>query len=401
MGQGLGARRSGAGTGSPAARTSGVKGQASSLLLVALVLATAPAHAQEIVFDDPAGDDTGPGTYAVPAVEGFRNGSFDLRSVRLTPEATGVRIRVTFQGAPEMVTIRPHVDSPGRPAFMPVVDLYVASHPAPGSGHRELLPGRRVKPAGEFGWDRAVVLTAVPDLMETHFARASPLLAEDTCFPRGASITGKTLDVHVPSRCLPKDLASAGFLIVVTGLGPGAGFSDLVRRTILERGPDSPDAFVREVHESVGVCNVWEDGAGTTPCSFGGCDPCEWAPFVIDAVVPPDADQAELLRAYDARLKKLAALPFVFPSGHAPDLGPPPVPDPRWPIAGVRGREMTVKTAQEADRKRFPAGTLGAIICPGEQPGGSVVVKGEAAGFVVIEKVGDDTPPCEGGVVIF
>ena len=62
---------------------------------------------------------------------------------------------------------------------------------------------------------------------------------------------------------------------------------------------------------------------------------------------------------------------------------------------------MTVRTAPEADAKRFPAGTLGAIICPGEQPGGSVVVKGEAAGFVVIEKVGDDTPPCEGGVVIF
>jgi hypothetical protein len=373
-----------------------------TVVFLVVIVAARGSHAKDVVLTDPVGDDRGPGGYAYPAVDGFRNGTFDLTSLRVSEGATGLRITATFAGAPETVTVRTRLDSPGRPVFMPVVDVYASYDAVPGHGHTEVLPGRRVAIAGGVGWDRAVVVSAVPDLLEAHYGRVVPLLAADTCFARGAVVTGKTIDVHVPRRCLPRDLDAAGFLVVVTGLGPGAGLAEVVRRLDHPREPDTPDPYVREVREGVGVCNVWEDGAGTSPCSFGGCEPCAFAPFVIDAIVPPGASQEELLKAYDADHRRLAGLPLVFAPGRGPSGPPPgpPPPEPRIPVASARGRELTVK-APEGPGPRFPAGTLGAIICPDGRPGGSVVVKGEAAGFLVLERVGEDSPPCEGAVVAF
>jgi hypothetical protein len=99
-------------------------------------------------------------------------------------------------------------------------------------------------------------------------------------------------------------------------------------------------------------------------------------------------------------------MPFTFPDGPpAAAAGgvPPQSPDPRLPVAGTRGRELTVRVegAPEAVAARYPAGALGAIICPGERPGGTVVVKGHAAGFLVLERVADESPVCEGATVVF
>jgi len=378
-----------------------------ALLALLLCLPAPAARAAEVVLEDPAGDDNGPGTYAYPAVEGFRPGSFDVRRVRIRESPGGADLEVSFQAPPDVVASRMRQDSPSRPIFMPVVDVYMAVNPAAGSGHRALLPGRRVEAAGAFGWDRAIVVTAVPDLLEAHYGRVAPALAADACFPRGAAVAGKTVRVHVPRRCLPSELRKAGFLVVVTGLGPGAGLQAMVKSSLRPPGRDATDPWVREVAPSVGVCNVWEDGSGTSACSFGGCDPCDWAPFVLDAIVPPGgASQRDLLRAYGAGARSLAALPFTFPGGPpavAAAGASPPVQDPRLPVAGTRGPELTVRVegAPEAVAARYPAGALGAIICPGERPGGTVVVKGHAAGFLVLERVADESPMCDGASVVF
>lgn len=367
------------------------------LLAIFLCYPIGSLSADEVVFLDPIADDHGPGTYVYPAVEGFRKGTFDITSVTIAESGSRLSITVTLATSPEIVTIRPRLGSPGRQVFMPVIDIYASFDSTPGHGHKEVLPGRRVTIAGEVGWDRAVVISAVPDLLETHYSRVVPMLAADTCFARGARVVGRNITVHVPRRCLPKDLGSAGFLIIVTGLGPGAGFADLVRRLDKGRAPDTPDPYVREVREGVGVCNVWEDGAGTSPCTFGGCDPCDYAPFVMDAIVPDGMNQEELLRAYDPDRHRLAALPLFFPSGKAPLVSPPP-PEPRFPVVDARGRELTVKLPED---QKYPPGTLGVIICPDGRSSGSVVTKGEAAGFLVLERVTDDGPLCDGAFVIF
>lgn len=368
------------------------------------VAAPARGTGVEVVLEDPAGDDDGPGSYAYPAVEGFRPGSFDLRKVTAREVAGGIDLEISFQATVDTALSRIRMDSPPRRIWHPVVDIYWAVNPAPGSGHRLLLPGRRVVPAGDFGWDRAVVVSAVPDLLEAHYGRYSPDRAADTCFPKGAVLHGKTVRVHVPRRCVPSDLGKAGWLVVVTGLGPGAGLSAMVAGTVSPLAKEAKDPWVRAVAPSVGVCNLWEDSSGVETCTFGGCDPCDFAPFVLDAIVPAGTSQHELLRGFNAGLRRLAALPFVFPGG-APlaSAVPTPVQEPRYPVVGVRGRELSVRFGggPEAVQARYPAGTLGAIICPGERPGGSVVVKGHAAGFLVLERVADESPLCEGAAVVF
>jgi hypothetical protein len=367
-----------------------------------------------VVLEDPAGDDTGPGTYVYPGVEGFRKGAFDLREVRLRPVAGGVEIRVVTGVAPEPVRIRTGVAERTRAVTLPVFDLYVIDGDRKaGRGQTALLPGRRVSPGDPRGWDRAVVLSDVPDALETHYRRAAPDRVDSVCFPRSVVRSGRTLTARVPRSCLPMDLSRAGYLVVVTALGPGGGFQGMVRRSSDDARADDPDAWVRSVDPVVGNCNVWEDGLGASPCALGGCEPCGSHPFVLDAIVPAGADQQALLKAYDPKTRRLAVLPFVWPGGGpAPGAGAPdgaapgggtaaaPA-DPRLPVTTVRDQQVTVRLPEGADGAGWPAGTLGALVCPGDRPGGTVVVRGAAAGFLVLDRVPDGHPVCEGASVLF
>lgn len=364
------------------------------LAAIVVLAASRPPLARPIVLEDPAGDDRGPGTYVCPAVAGMMPGAFDVRRVSLDASSDPVEVAVTFARAVETVEARFGRDQPARRVFHPVVDLYV-QHPG-GGRHRDLLPGRRVRPASGHGWDRAVVVSAVPDLLAAHCARVVPDLAADACFARGVRAVGATLFASVPRRCLPDDLESAGFLVVVTGLGSGAGFGDVVLGG--PRTPDAPDPYVREVQEQPGHCGAWE-GTGASPCWCGGCRPCAWHPFVFDAIVPRGANQEALLSDYSEAEKRLATLPFVTADGDAVSEAPPPASPagPRHPALSIRGRQVSIRPGPGS----YPPGTIGAIICPGERPGGTAVVTGEAAGFVVLDKAGDDSPVCPGAEIEF
>lgn len=365
---------------------------AASIAAIAVLLASPSSLTSPIVLEDPAGDDHGPGRYVCPAAEGMRPGSFDLRRVSLNASSDSVAIAVTFARTLELVKARFGRDGPVMRIFYPVVDIYVQT---PGGGaHQDLLPGRRVAPA--LGWDRAVVLSAVPDLLAAHYRRVASDLAADTCFARTARAVGATLSASVPRRCLPGDLEKAGFLVVVTGLGAGAGLGDIILGG--PRTPDSPDPFVREVQEQPGQCGVWE-GTGASPCWCGGCRPCGWHPFVLDAIVPRGASQEALLSGYSESAKRLAVLPFVTSEGEAvvEATSPARLPGPRHPVVSIRGRHVSIRLTTGT----YPPGTIAAIICPGERSGGTAVVTGEAAGFVVLEKVGDDSPLCQGAEIEF
>lgn len=371
------------------------------LSLLLALSAPFAASAETVTLEDPLGDDHGPGSYVHPAVDGFRPGTFDLRKIRFARKGRGVTLSATFAATPQWVSVRSSRDDPGRRVFMPVIDIYTASSPKAGSGHRALLPGRRVGIAGRFGWDRAIVVSASPDLLEAHYSRVAPGLAADTCFPRGVKTVGRTLQVFIPGRCLPEDLDSAWFLVLVSGLGPGSGLGQFLREDD-DRSPEAGDRYIREVGPNTGLCNVWEDGLGRSPCTFGGCKPCGWHPWVLDVMVPAGTEQETLLGDYSRKDRRLAALPFLDARGNGAARPPvektknPGFLPPRHRVVSVRGRQFTI----QAD-SALPAGTIGALICPGEKPGGTVVTRGEAAGFVVLEKVEDDTPLCDGAEVEF
>lgn len=366
-----------------------------SLTLFGLMIALCSsvlAPARPIVLDDPAGDDHGPGTYVCPAVEGMRPGWADLRRLAVDKDDGRVTVKATFARAIETIEARLGRDRPASRIFLPVVDIYVQ---VPGGGmHRVLLPGRRVQP--QSGWDRAVVLSAVPEVLEAHYSRVSSAMVKDICFARNVRAIGASLIADLPARCLPDALDEAAFLVLVTGLGSGTGLGDLVLGSSA-RTPDTTDPLVREVAEQPGLCGGWE-GTGTSPCWCGGCRPCGWHPFVLDAVVPNGASQEALLSDYSASEKRLASLPFVNRFGMAvTQVGPVHrVTGPRHPVLSARGRQVSIRLGSES----YPPGTIGAIICPGEQPGGTVVATGEAGGYLVLEKT-DDTAVCPGAEIEF
>jgi len=371
--------------------------------LALCVAASSPARAETVVLNDPRGDDHGPGTYIHPATDGFRPGTFDLTRLTLERTGRGVTVTATFAASPQAVRIRSNRDDPGQDAFMPMVDIYVAAGPAPGTGHRDLLPGRRVRPSGGYGWDQAVVISATPDRLRTHYARVAPDLAADTCFPLGARVVGRNLRVFVPGRCLPADLSKSMFLVLVSGLGPGAGLGRFLMADGETPRPEAGDPYIREVGPNAGLCNIWEDGVGRSPCTFGGCRPCGWHPWVLDAIVPEGLRQEALLADYSKKDDRLAALPFVdvrgrsaSPMGTGKNAAPAPATEPRHPVVSTRKRQITIRV-----KDGIAAGTLGALVCPGDKPGGTVVVRGMVAGFTVLEKVGDDSPPCKGAEVEF
>ncbi len=51
------------------------------VLLVAMTLLPAAALAEKIEFQDPEGDDNGPGAYAYPTDRGYARGSFDITDI--------------------------------------------------------------------------------------------------------------------------------------------------------------------------------------------------------------------------------------------------------------------------------------------------------------------------------
>ncbi len=367
-------------------------GRITSLSLLATLVTAQEAGARPIVLEDPAGDDRGPGTYVCPAADGMKPGWADLRRVSLDASGDSVTIVATLARTIERVEARFARDRPAQAVFFPVVDLYVRV--PQGGVHRDLLPGRRVAPGG--GWDRAVVLSAVPELLEVHYGRVAADLAADTCFARGVRVVGATMSASVPRRCLPEDLESSGFLVVVTGLGSGAGVGDVVSGR--SRAPDAADPFVRDVQEQPGQCGVWE-GTGASPCWCGGCRPCGWHPLVFDAVVPRGVSQEALLSDYSEAGKRLAVLPLVRADGEAfvPTEAQPLPQGPRFRAISIRGRQVSIRPGSGS----YPPGTIGAIICPGDRPGGTAVVTGEAAGFVLLEKAGDDSPVCPDAEIEF
>lgn len=115
------------------------------------VLVRSPGQGEEKIaadFSDQAGDDRGPGTYRYPQDPSFLPGTFDLRRLQVSYDATTVHFRLTFGAVPNPW---------GAPEGFGYqrVDLYLHT----GSGKTRLVPARpgaNVRFTPGLGWDRLV-----------------------------------------------------------------------------------------------------------------------------------------------------------------------------------------------------------------------------------------------------
>jgi carbohydrate-binding DOMON domain-containing protein len=309
-----------------------------------LVPSLAAARAPPVVsFEDPAGDDTGSGSYSYPTGGDFRAGDFDLRRFEVRVEGDVAVLEVTLEEpVREPASLHRTSDTPAQldnRIYLQNIDIYVDRDP--GRGHSACIPGRHV---AIDGWDTAVVLTPQPAGVRAVVDRALGDAARDVIVPGPLEIRGATIAAHVPLRSLGGTPTAAwGWSVQISGADWERSFGALD----FFRGTDEPDAFTLPVRA------VAEDYA------FGGGGTGRFHPRVVDVLLPAGMDQRRVLGAYDEKAGTYARIPFVRrgETGPRTSLTAPLALAPAAAIAEAPGL-VVVEASREMLSATGPVGTV-------------------------------------------
>ena len=247
------------------------------ILLTAFALAlllVAQATAQ-VKFEDPTGDDNGPGAYVYPTDAVYTAGSFDL---------TGLALKVKGNNATAEVTVNSNLEDPwgmGVGFAVQMVFIYIDTGEG---GHSEGLPGTNTKFAAGSEWDKCIILSpqTAARVKEEVAAKAEAMMG----------------DIIVPSRTTGRGRAITGrFKLDELGEGDPASWGYQVVMQSNEGFPADTDLLTRKVNEYEGQHR------------FGGGTDYDCDPHVMDIL----GDHATL--AYeceaDGTAKKMAELQMV------------------------------------------------------------------------------------------
>ncbi|MBK8105089.1 MAG: hypothetical protein IPK42_05805 [Betaproteobacteria bacterium] len=207
---------------------------AAALLLPLAVLAQ---PAPLLTATDPEGDDVGDGSLVYPRSTAWVAGDLDLRSLRVFAEGKDLRFEASLRNP---VRSPATVMSPGmgtqslsafaRHGFYAFnIDIYIDADRAPGSGNTVTLPGRRAQLDPAHAWEKAVVLTPRPELMQRELiaalreissageAEVAATVQRSVFFPTQIRVQGRTVSFIVPGTFIDAaGLAGASVTAFVT-----------------------------------------------------------------------------------------------------------------------------------------------------------------------------------------
>jgi hypothetical protein len=213
----------------------------SSLLFIALMLHLLSASADPlplVTINDPAGDDFGAGTLTYPQRADFQTGDLDILALQISRDAEGVWFEAKFKNPirnpaniPNGVGNESLADFARQGFYQFNLDIYIDTDRANGSGNTFTLPGRQVRIAPHFAWERAVILTPRPELMrgqllgalEEQFPKRTSAEIEASVdqaiiFPTRIRIHGKSISFFVPAGFFPEtDVTAWAATAFVTG----------------------------------------------------------------------------------------------------------------------------------------------------------------------------------------
>jgi hypothetical protein len=298
-----------------------------AVAVVLALFAGAPASAEAAgarlvaSFEDPAGDDTGPGTYVPPGDTGFQPGDFDLRRFEVYEDGDDLRLEVTLGAAVRRPEVTQRTNQTplelNAGLYLQNVDVYVDTDPSPGEGFTKAIPGRRVKLGGGRTWEHAIVMTPQPGAARAVIEGAMGDAARRVLVVNRVQTRGRTLVVKIPAAALGGPPQKTwGWSVHVSGAKWERSFA-LTNRL---RSTQEDDAFTMPVRP---VREAW---------AFGGAPPGDAHPRVIDVLLPKGADQKQVLGGFDEGDAKVAEVPFV--SVEAPPATRPSVlgaPEPKAP----------------------------------------------------------------------
>ena len=257
-------------------------------LAALLAVATLRARAQEVTFNDPVGDDSGPGTYKYPTDRVYKPGSFDLTRLKISQKGD----KVTFEAS-----VNADLEDPwGMGSGFALQMLFVHVKTGPG-GFTEGIPGTNVAFAPDDAWNKVVILSPqkafrVKQELEQ---KCDKKMREAAVVPDATTGKGRTITATVSKKDLGDgDVTKWGYQVLVQS---NEGF------------PDKSDVLTRKVNEFEGQHR------------FGGGNDGECDPHVIDLLAGKGAgdkgevDEQHRMLAYecnpDGTPKKKATLKMV------------------------------------------------------------------------------------------
>ncbi len=249
----------------------------STWLVPLIALAICGTAAAQVSFEDPAGDDKGPGEYVYPTDAVYTGGSFDLTGLKVVAKGK----RLTFE-----VSVNASLEDPwGMGVGFATQMVFIHINTGEG-GHTEGLPGTNVQFADEHAWNKCVIISPQSSgRVKQEVEAKAGSLAADIVVPTRTTGSGRTIKAQVKLDDL--------------GGGDPSTWSYQVLMQSNEGFPADEDLLTRKVNEYEGQHR------------FGGGTDYDCDPHVMDIL----GDHAQL--AYecnpDGSSKKMATLETVKP----------------------------------------------------------------------------------------
>ncbi len=219
-----------------------------------------------LVFEDPTGDDFGPGNYTYPTDAVYTKGSFDL---------TKLEVKYTNKKMDFKVDLATKLEDPwgmGVGFAVQMIFVFIDTDGKPGSGHTDGLPGLNVKFEDGSAWDKVVILSPQQKSRVTNEAEMKAESFMD--------------DILVPSRTRGKSRSISGS-IKIADIGDGDpatwGYQVVVQSN--EGFPGETDLLTRKVNE-------WEGQH-----RFGGGNDMDCDPHVMDILAGSAAGGSDEIEA--------------------------------------------------------------------------------------------------------
>ncbi len=255
-------------------------------------IAWADQPKKTLVFDDPKGDDNGPGTYVYPTDAAYAPGSFDLRKVEIEDKGDNIEIRVTL--ASRISDPWTSKDWDGNGFSLQFVQIYIDTDHKKGSGFTTVLPGLGgLQVAEDEAWDKVVLISPQPkSRLSAEVRYKAGKMKDAVIIPLKTSARGKTLIARIPKQALGQPAQSWGWQVAMQS---NEGY------------PVGGDILSRPVNEVRGEHR------------FGGGDDTACDPQVLDILAGAAKGEATEIGAQHKALawkcgSQIARMPMIYPA---------------------------------------------------------------------------------------
>jgi carbohydrate-binding DOMON domain-containing protein len=247
-------------------------------------------------LQDEVGDDYGDGNVIYPEHPMFTPGLFDIESFRIEENGDFYSFIIRIRGKVDYVDYAEFQYKYGIPEdfIFPLVQIYVDTDHVRDSGNLETLYGTNVTLSRESGWEKAVVISAMPGKFQKKIEHYHPVWSNRIFVPEKIHLSSdrKEIGVRISKSDFGEIKPSWGFAVLM--------FCHDVTSTTRK------NIFVMEVKSSSSLF------------TFGGGHGAlynRYNPNVIDMIVPPFQVQKKILHNYDVENKTLAVIEAVYPFG--------------------------------------------------------------------------------------